>query len=256
MSDIPELRQAIIKFANKTVFTPNADDLPIKAQTPLGQVLYQLKSFPLMMSRMSRDALQGAGFWSNPPEKNARDYGPLLALLVAAPAGGYAANSVKDLVQARGGEEGGEHSLRQRAVTDIAIIGDIAKAAGMDADDPGVLNQIMGQYLEGLLMIGGFGLIGDMIHSSAESLDNGAYGVTRVAGTIFGPSVSDFVGAFNVVAGVTDAARDVMGTNDTTSNAKERQAIREIVGRIPAVGGIRSVKESMVDSIAGEATGR
>lgn len=251
LQDIPELREALIKFANKTVFSPNADDLPIKAHTPLGQVLYQLKSFPIMMMRMVGDIVKGAGFGPGGVAKNERDLAPLLAFLVAAPTAGFAANTVKDVVQGRGGEEGGEHKMRQRLLTDQAVIGDIAQAAGMDPEDPGILNAILGQYLEGLFMIGGFGLIGDMIHDSAEQLDNGAYGVTRVASKVFGPSVGDFVGAFNVAAGASSAAGDALGTGDGT-NSKERQAIREIVGRIPIVGGVQSVREGAIDAIAGE----
>lgn len=253
MQEIPELREALIKFANKTVFSPNADDLPIKAHTPLGQVLYQLKSFPIMMMRMVGDIVKGAGFGPGGVAKNERDLAPLMAFLVAAPTAGWAANTVKDVVQGRGGEDGGEHKMRQRLLTDQAVIGDIAQAAGMDPEDPGILNAILGQYLEGLFMIGGFGLIGDMIHDSAEQLDNGAYGVTRVASKVFGPSVGDFVGAFNVAAGASSAAGDALGTGDGT-NSKERQAIREIVGRIPIIGGVQSVRESAIDAIAGESS--
>lgn len=252
LSDIPELRHAIIKFANKTVFTPNADDLPLKAQTPLGAVLYQLKSFPLMMARNSKEILQGAGYWSSgTPDKNARDLGPLLALMTAAPAAGFAVNNIKDVVQGRGGEDANEHKPRQRLLTDVAIVGDIAQAAGMDPEDPGVMNHILGQYIQGMMMIGGFGLIGDMILSSAESVDNGAYGATRVASTIFGPSVGTFMSAFNVAAGASDATKDILGVNDNSSNAKERQAMREIIGRIPVVGGVKSLKEGIVDATAG-----
>src|SRR5690606_643332 len=99
-----------------------------KAQTPLGAVLYQLKSFPLMMMRLTGDVMKSAGFGPNGLKGNERDFGPLLMWLAAAPVAGVFANSVKDVVQGRGGEKGGEHKVRERLLTDVAVIGDIAEA--------------------------------------------------------------------------------------------------------------------------------
>ena len=45
------LRYAIMKFANETVYTPNPNDIPAMVQTPWGSMLFQLKSFQLMMAR-------------------------------------------------------------------------------------------------------------------------------------------------------------------------------------------------------------
>mgnify|MGYP007000070500 len=49
-SDSPQRRdakqrvqEAVIKFSNQTIFTPNANDIPLLGQSPLGQIIYQLK---------------------------------------------------------------------------------------------------------------------------------------------------------------------------------------------------------------------
>lgn len=241
---IPELRQAIIKFANKTIFSPNPNDLPVAAQTPVGALLYQLKSFPLMMSRLSRDVLKDAGLWSGGAAKGERDYRPLLLLLSAGPAAGAVVMTVKDYAQGRGEEN--RREPRKRLASEQAGIGDILKAAGVDQNSPEA-DAFLGWYMESFMMMGGLGLLGDMIHDTASQLDNGAFGAQRVASTVFGPSVGDFIGAFNVAAGVGQALPGGDG-----GNGKVRQAWRETVSRVPLVGGQRSWREGIVDTLAGE----
>jgi len=46
------LRAGIIKFADESIFQPNPNDVPLWAQTPVGAMVFQLKSFPLMMTRL------------------------------------------------------------------------------------------------------------------------------------------------------------------------------------------------------------
>jgi hypothetical protein len=106
-------------------------------------------------------------------------------------------------------------------------------------------NDFLGWYAEGMMMMGGFGLLGDVIHDTLAQVDNGAYGKTRIAQTLGGPSVGVFFGAIDVAAGAADDSEN--------SNAKERTAMREIATRIPVVGGIRNVREEIVDAVAGEA---
>jgi hypothetical protein len=89
-----------------------------------------------------------------------------------------------------------------------------------------------------------------MIHDSAQQLDNGAYGQMRVASTVFGPSVGLFGSAYNVAAGGWDATKDLMGSEST--NSKERQAIRALLERVPVAGGVKGIREAVVDTVAGE----
>ena len=87
---------------------------------------------------------------------------------------------------------------------------------------------IAGWYLDGLLTMGGLGLIGQLFYDSASQIDNGDYGAMEYG-------------------------YDALGGE--TTNAKERQMWREITGRIPIGGQITGVKEYFVDKIAGEREG-
>jgi len=89
-----------------------------------------------------------------------------------------------------------------------------------------------------------------MLYDSVQQLDNGAYGQMRVASAVFGPSVGLFGSAYNVAAGGADALGDAMGNEST--NSKERQGIRELASRVPVLGGIKGLREGVVDTLAGE----
>ena len=99
------------------------------------------------------------------------------------------------------------------------------------------------------MQMGGLGLLAGMIHDSTQQLDNGAYGQIRVASTVFGPSVGLFGSAYNVAAGARDVVGDAMGNEST--NSKERQAIRSLIERVPVIGGVKGVREAVVDTVAG-----
>ncbi|NDD53861.1 hypothetical protein EBZ39_08270 [bacterium] len=106
-------------------------------------------------------------------------------------------------------------------------------------------------YVESLMLTGGLGLVGDILYGVGDQIDNGAYGYIRTAGLIGGPTVALGFSGFNVAAGATDAA---FGLND--SNAKERSGVREVVSRIPILGGVRAAREGITDAVAGKATPR
>lgn len=226
-----KLREAVIRFANEAVFQPNPDDIPLWAQTPIGAIIFQLKSFPLMMARLSRDVVNEAKR-GNPK--------PLIYLATIGPAGGAAALAVKDYAQSRGGDDGESRELRERTYTQIA------ESMGFDASMHGDMDTYVGWYIEGLLQMGGVGLLGDIMYSFATQLDNGSYGTVRLMSTVGGPSVGLFGSTTTFLAGVHDAA---VVRNDT--NGKERAAAREVVSRIPVVGGTRGAREAIVDTIAG-----
>lgn len=236
------LRDAIMKFTNDAIFSPGADEIPVWAQTPIGSIVFQLKSFPLMMSRMAKDVLVGdmMQFFKTGDVGYLKRPGYFLAF---GPAFGMGALAVKDIVQMRGGEDERSAEVRER---------NILKALGYDEKVHGNANDFLGWYFEGLMTMGGLGLLGDITHSVATQTDNGAFGFQRVLSTFFGPSVGTASAAFNVVAGAKDALMD--GTPD--SNAKERSAVREIATRVPVLGGIRDLREGVVDEVAGEQTRR
>ncbi len=224
------LRMGVLNFANQSVFQPNANDVPLWAQTPTGALLFQLKSFPLMMQRMAGSVLTEAYRHGN--------FKPLLYFMSLGPASGMGALAIKDIVQMRGGEDERSPELRRR---------NILKALGYDEKVHGNEQDFLGWYVEGMMMMGGLGLIGDVMHSAVTQVDNGAYGKIRIASTIAGPSFGAFMSAVDVGAGAKDAM--VGGDN---SNAKERSAVREMATRIPVVGGIRAAREGIVDTLAGE----
>jgi hypothetical protein len=228
---------AIIKVANDSIFTPNANDLPLFAQTPTGMLLMQLKSFPLMMTRMGRFAWQEATRTGD-----TRRVAPLLYMAGLGPMFGAGVAFSKDVVQGRGGEDNREFAVRERALTDKFSF---AEELGLSdrADKLG------GWYIDGLMQMGGLGLIGQLMYDSAAQLDNGAYGQMRVMEMFGGPSLGLFNDAFTVASGLQDMTFDALGAEST--NAKERAMTRELFGRVPVIGGISSVREGAVDRLAG-----
>ena len=228
------LRMGVLKFANQSVFQPNADDVPLWAQTPTGALLFQLKSFPLMMQRMAGDVINEAYKHGN--------FKPLMYFLTLGPAAGAGTLAIKDVVQMRGGEDEKSAEVRVR---------NAAKFMGYDEKVHGNVQNFWGWYLEGLLQMGGFGLIADVLHSAASQVDNGAYGQQRIWSTLLGPTYGLGNSAITMAAGAKDAA---MGSTPS-SHAKERSAAREFASRIPVVGGIRSAREGITDRLAGEVKG-
>ena len=229
LEDDKQFRIALIKFANSTVFQPNSNETPISAQHPAGAIIWQLKSFPLMMSRMSGDVLK---------EARHGNLKPLIALATAGPAMGGVALSAKDIIQFRGGDDESSPDTRIR---------NIAKILGWD-ERYGKEDDFLGWYIEGMMLMGGLGLIGDIVHSAVEQSDNGLYGVNRMASLLLGPSYGLGADAITAVWG----AGDALFGRTPRSNAKERAGARAVVGRLPFVGGNKAARETLIDAIAGE----
>lgn len=232
----PTVGQAIIRFADEAIFQPNPNDNPMWAQTPIGAILFQLKSFPLMMGRMSGYVLT---------ELKEGNFKPFLYLMTAGVGFGAGSVAIKDIVQGRGGEENRSHELRRR---------NLLKHLGYDEDVHGNEDDFLGWYIDGMLQMGGMGIIADVLYGVVDQAENGAYGQTRIASLLAGPSVGLAFDGVNVLAGGMEASTDAVGISETT-NAKERAAIRSLATRVPVAGGIRSVREGTVDLLAGERGG-
>jgi hypothetical protein len=205
LEDDETVRTALIRFADDSIFTPNPNDVPLWAQTPWG-------------------AKQG-------------NVKPLATLATLGPAFGAGALASKDIIQMRGGEEGREAALRERSLSQIL------ESLGYNAEIHGSEDEFMGWYVEGMMQMGGLGLLGDIAYSVATQLDNGSYGEVRIGSTFLGPSFGAAMSGVKVASGITDANPD--------SNAKERAAAREVATRIPVLGGVRSFREEAVDRVAG-----
>ena len=220
------LRMAIIKFADDAIFQPNPNDIPLWAQTPIGALVFQLKSFPLMMTRLSGHVLS---------EANKGNLKPLAYLASVGPLFGAATLTAKDIIQQRGGEDERSADLRKR---------NLLKALGYEEKVHGNENDFMGWYVESMMVMGGLGILGDVIHSAIMQTDNGAYGQQRMWSTVLGPSFGLGTAGMVGMAGIFDE-----GDN---SNAKERAAMREVATRIPVLGGNRRFREGVVDATMGE----
>lgn len=236
------LRSAVIRFANETIFEPDFADKPLWAQGPFGSLIFHLKSYPLMYGRLAKWALNEAV--GNGDGMKGANPAPLVYMLTIGGAVGAGTLGIKDVLQSRGGEEGTSAELRERRLSKIAEAIGVEVAPGETAD------KVLGWYLEGFLLVGGLGLIANSLWDIAQQQDNGYYGITRAASTIFGPAVGTFADGMHVLAGTTNAI--ISGEDDGT--AKERQAVRSIAGRIPFVGGNIGAREAIVDAIAGEAS--
>jgi hypothetical protein len=242
LADDDLVREGMIRFANESIFTPNSNDVPLWAQTPWGSIAFQLKSFPIMMQRLmlGEGGVVREGFGKTDGKYNANLYPLLYALTIGAGFGMLSLGS-KDVAQMRGGEDERSSALRKR---------NLLKSLGYDKKVHGDEDDFAGWYLDGLIQMGGLGLLSNMMYDSAQQLDNGAYGQMRVASTVFGPSVGLFASSYNVAAGAGDAIGDAMGNEST--NSKERQGIRALAERVPVLGGIKALREGVVDTVVGE----
>ena len=224
------LRLGVVKFTDQAIFSPNPNDVPLWTQTPVGAIIFQLKAYPLMMGRLSKWVLS---------EARKGNVKPLTYMATLAPAAGASALAIKDIVQMRGGEENNKAEVRAR---------NLQKMLGYDEKVHGNANDFLGWYAESIMTAGGLGLVGEMIHDIATQVDNGAYGKNRIYSAVFGPSMGTFSSVLDIAGGASDA---IMGNPD--SNAKERSAVREVMRRVPILGGIGSVREGVTDYVAGGA---
>jgi len=240
------VRYAIMRFTNEAIFTPDPNDVPMWAQTPWGSTIFQLKSFPIMMGRMAKDVTL---------EAKKGNIAPLMLMLTAGSGFGMGANAGKDLILARGEDE--TRTLRDRTL-DKTPVGKIFEMAGVNLEDsksmntPNELlmgatpNEFLGWWVEGLMAMGGLGLIAEFFFNATEQVDQGAYGKVRMFSTLGGPSVGILSDAIDVSAGALEGLEGGEG----------RQAVRRVIGRTPVLGGIKDVRESIVDYVAGEAKTR
>ena len=236
-----QVATALNRFANEAIFTPNPSDNPVWGQTPVGKIVYQLKSFPMMMWRLHRRAWNR--FLDNPRDA---DIAPLMYMYTAAPAMGFAAANIKDIVQGRGGQDNREFKFRERSLKE-----QFAWAENMDEDTA----KYLGWYWDGFVVMGGMGLIGEMLYDIGSNVDNGAFGQVRIGEVILGPSMGLFNDGLTVGSGVSDIISDSLG--GTSSNYKEREMVDTLFHRFaPPLGSMPAVRENFVDAVAGEPSGR
>ena len=243
------ISEALHRFVQESVFQPDRNDVPVWAQDPIGGMFFQLKSFPVMMSRLVKRSFKEA--FAVEDGKYAGDPSSLMYLFTIGAALGIGTAYVRDVAQGRNtqAEDGNFRSPRERSLSKVATdLGwiDKGETLGMSED----LDTMLGWYLEGIFNIGGFGFLGELFFQTAVSMDNGAYGRERIASQIFGPS---FGFMFTDVPTIVDGAITAIGMEEGDPNGKARQAVRKAISRVPFVGQQGTVREPFVDWVAGEA---
>lgn len=252
------LRYAVMRFTNEAIFSPNPNDVPLWAQGPVGALVFQLKSYPLMMGRMSKYVINEA-FGSTDGKANA-NFGPLMCLFASGGVLGATSLAVRDVVQRRGEDTDGDgipdKMFRDRYATDNAatlvnMINAIGGSVGLEVEAGSNADAILGWLVESMLVAGGFGLFADLMHTAIEQGDNQDYGTMRMMGAILGPT-------FSTAADLTDITMTGIQqiTNEDPSNSDQRDAVRKLVGRTPFLGSVRGVREGVVNAVAGESEAR
>lgn len=253
------VRVALMRFTDDAVFSPNGNDIPIWAQTPWGAVMFQLKSFPLMMQRMAKEVLfDDLRLAINDKLGRPMDLSDVKGtgnmkraayLLTLMPLVGYGVNSAMDVIRGRGGDDGDERSVATRTLSQQlrafpsfdknyqAQFGELEHIADRES-----LDAFIGQYLTGLTTAAGFGLVASMLSDAASQADNGAFGTERMASVVLGPSAGTGISAWHVAQGIFDG-------NDRSTSA-ERTAAREALRRVPVMGGQNGLVNDIVDWIA------
>ena len=237
--------RAVIRFTDATIFSPKPHEMPIFASNPWGAMAYQLKSFSIMYGRFAKEmmvdetgmAWQAAakGDWGTAAQYMKKP--ALLMTLGPAVAAGSIAG--KDLVMARGGEEGKSVGINQTTRLSTMTGGPEWSNEQLDA--------MAGWYVQSFMQAGGLGLLGDIFRTTVEQADNGAYGRQRVSEAILGPTYGlIFNDGLSVYAGAQDAVAEAMGAD--VAPGKQRQAMREVIGRTPLLGGNRFIKEGVIDT--------
>ncbi len=236
-----QVQMAMLRFTNEAIFTPNPNDVPMWAQTPWGSMMFQLKSFPLMMMKLQGYIVD---------EFKLGNVAPAFYMLTAGVGAGSLSVGVKDYVSLRGGDDERSAEFRKRKLTESRA--GIAEILGVKEGDD--LDAALGWYLDGLLAVGGMGLIGEMLYNTSAQLDNGKYGFVRTMSAAFGPQVGTAELAFNAAAGAGQVISNKI--NDEDKNDKIRNTLRDMFGRLPVVGRIAggpTGRETFVDAVGGEA---
>ena len=254
-------RYATMRFVNETIFTPDPNDVPLWAQHPIGSMVFQLKSFPLMMMRM----VFGEGGVVDEAWKY-KNFKPMIALLTVGGGFGMMANTIKDYTLQRGGEDGREAALRERKFSKTAVGETFKVFTGVEGEDADRwlqqnlgkdADKFLGHYLEGIVALGGLGLLAELFFNTAAQADNRYYGAARMMSAIGGPSTGVlFDAAANVGGGIELARESIPGVEGDGSNSSERAFIRTLLRRIPVAGGNKVFTEGGTDLLAGEQTGR
>lgn len=242
-----KVARAVVKFVNQSAFAPNRADTPAWAQSGFGRLVFQFKSYPLMLGRLTKWALDSARL------KNGANIKPLVLLATLGVGMGAGGQALRDVISGRNidYEDDGQsfadmHSVKQRLASEICR--QLGWESWADSLEGTQVDFIIGWYASGLMGLGALGVIGDFAFNLTESTQDGAYGELNVAKQLFGPSFGTVMDAYHVAkTGYNMTAEGLGIKSERPSNKDERRAFSVLESRIPVVGGFRSLGRELKD---------
>lgn len=244
-----KVARAVVKFVNQSAFAPNRADTPAWAQSGFGRLVFQFKSYPLMLGRLTKWALDSARL------KNGANIKPLVLLATLGVGMGAGGQALRDVISGRNidYEDDGQsfadmHSVKQRLASEICR--QLGWESWADNLEGTQVDSIIGWYASGLMGLGALGVIGDFAFNLTESTQDGAYGELNVAKQLFGPSFGTVMDAYHVAkTGYNMTAEGLGIKSERPSNKDERRAFSVLESRIPVVGGFRSLGRELKDYV-------
>lgn len=242
-----KVARAVVKFVNQSAFAPNRADTPAWAQSGFGRLVFQFKSYPLMLGRLTKWALDSARL------KNGANIKPLVLLATLGVGMGAGGQAVRDVISGRNIDYEDDdqsfadmHSVKQRLASEICR--QLGWESWADNLEGTQVDSIIGWYASGLMGLGALGVIGDFAFNLTESTQDGAYGELNVAKQLFGPSFGTVMDAYHVAkTGYNMTAEGLGIKSERPSNKDERRAFSVLESRIPVVGGFRSLGRELKD---------
>lgn len=242
-----KVARAVVKFVNQSAFAPNRADTPAWAQSGFGRLVFQFKSYPLMLGRLTKWALDSARF------KNGANIKPLVLLATLGVGMGAGGQALRDVISGRNIDYEDDdqsfadmHSVKQRLASEICR--QLGWESWADNLEGTQVDSIIGWYASGLMGLGALGVIGDFAFNLTESTQDGAYGELNVAKQLFGPSFGTVMDAYHVAkTGYNMTAEGLGIKSERPSNKDERRAFSVLESRIPVVGGFRSLGRELKD---------
>lgn len=242
-----KVARAVVKFVNQSAFAPNRADTPAWAQSGFGRLVFQFKSYPLMLGRLTKWALDSARL------KNGANIKPLVLLATLGVGMGAGGQALRDVISGRNIDYEDDdqsfadmHSVKQRLASEICR--QLGWESWADNLEGTQVDSIIGWYVSGLMGLGALGVIGDFAFNLTESTQDGAYGELNVAKQLFGPSFGTVMDAYHVAkTGYNMTAEGLGIKSERPSNKDERRAFSVLESRIPVVGGFRSVGRELKD---------
>ena len=242
-----KVARAVVKFVNQSAFAPNRADTPAWAQSGFGRLVFQFKSYPLMLGRLTKWALDSARL------QNGANIKPLVLLATLGVGMGAGGQALRDVISGRNIDYEDDdqsfadmHSVKQRLASEICR--QLGWESWADNLEGTQVDSIIGWYASGLMGLGALGVIGDFAFNLTESTQDGAYGELNVAKQLFGPSFGTVMDAYHVAkTGYNMTAEGLGIKSERPSNKDERRAFSVLESRIPVVGGFRSLGRELKD---------